>query len=775
MSFQSPPASGTTVAFSIPRASASHENDNNDNDVPLCCSPPFNERTSSTSFTPLSATKQFNYRSNDNLLQRQREPSITELDRIQRERREQTERRNVELQSSSILDKLMAAQDSLPLMYPHEEHEDVKINLNVGNDVDVDVMLPISMEPLCDPSMNMNINMNTINSFPSSGSRRRRRPIAKLVPSSILGTRTRTHSKRAPAPRLRIRPHRNIFNHQQDEDDQAPVIIRNANDEDETEVKFADMFMSPHSNKMVLQFPKAPFQEITLDDTDELGHGHGQAQVNNVQEQLQLQDLTLIDSEHSHDEHQHQHQQYISQRRSITINSPEKYLIHRIRSESSLIRTNHEDEVEEGDVHVHCDNNSNGPTISSPSEASTSTSPLPIKRMHYRKKTKKILLKPKRRINTLSRKSSFEPQCSILNGDHFHSPSSSSASSASTSTCTCTAEVPTATAGAFLPLPAFNFPSMIGGRSESVDQIMAQDLNLKGRHAPELSPFTPLLSVQANSKNNSNANANADGNPNPRARANNQGFPSLKPKSLITSCSSHTHTHTHTHAHTNNNNHSDESGDIVMELDPNLSISRDLEASFEQQMQQYDEVKFTPLRYRRKSVVFVEDSNDGQDHQQQYNINSSNSNSDTSNNNRSRSQSSSSIQEQIEMAKQAAARFGVGLGERSSSRDFTSPNLSESNFRTPNASSVRRGWAWGSNGATPTHQEEEKKRMVGLFLPKLFPSASEDEIHHGSSSAFFSGSGSGPGHHSRERSNSFLDMMKGAFSPALSWKKSPIS
>ena len=765
MSFQSPPASGTTVAFPIPRASASHENDDNDNEVLLCCSPPFNERTSSTSFTPLSATKQFNYHSNDNLLQRQREPSITELDRIQRERREQIERRNVELQSSSILDKLMAAQDSLPLMYPHEEDEDVNVNLNGGNDldvdVDVDVMLPMSMEPLCD--QNMNMNMNAFNCFPSSGSRRRRRPITRLVPTSIsgTGTRTRTHSKRAPAPRLRIRPHRNIFTHQQDEDDQAPVIIRNANDENETEVKFADMFMSPHSNKFVLQFPKAPFQEITLDDTDELGHGHGQAQVN-VQEQFQLQDLTLIDSGHSHDEHQHQHQQYVSQRHSITINSPEKYLIHRIRSESSLIRTNCGDEVEEGEGDSHCDNNSNGPTVSSPSEASTSTSPLPIKRMHYHKKTKKILLKPKRRINALSRKSSFEPQCSFLNGDYFHSPSSSSASSAST--CACAAEV--ATAGAFLPPPALNFPSTSGGKSKSVDQIMAQDLNLKGRHAPELSPFTPLLSVQANSKNNSNVNANADGNPN--SRANNQGFPSLKPKSLITSCLSHTHTHAH--AHTNNNNHSDESGDIVMELDPNLSISRDLEASFEQQMQQYDEVKFTPLRYRRKSVVFVEDSNDGQDHQQQCNINNSNSDS---NNNRSRSQSSSSIQEQIEMAKQAAARFGVGLGERSSSRDFTSPNLSESNFRTPNASSVRRGWAWGSNGATPTRQEEEKKRMVGLFLPKLFPSASEDEFHHGSSSAFFSGSG--PGHHSRERSNSFLDMMKGAFSPALSWKKSPIS
>jgi len=60
-------------------------------------------------------------------------------------------------------------------------------------------------------------------------------------------------------------------------------------------------------------------------------------------------------------------------------------------------------------------------------------------------------------------------------------------------------------------------------------------------------------------------------------------------------------------------------------------------------------------------------------------------------------------------------------------------------------------------------QEEEKKGVVGLLLPKLFPSASEEADMQ-----------QGPGQGSRSRSNSFFGMMKNAFSPPTSWKKSPV-
>ena len=105
------------------------------------------------------------------------------------------------------------------------------------------------------------------------------------------------------------------------------------------------------------------------------------------------------------------------------------------------------------------------------------------------------------------------------------------------------------------------------------------------------------------------------------------------------------------------------------------------------------------------------------------------------------------------MAIEAAVRFG-GLSERSASLEsFISPsNLSESNFRTPNPSSAR-------SGRTP--QEEEKKRMVGLFLPKF-----EDDMP---------GAAPMSGLARRGRPNSYFELMKAAFLPTASFKKSPVS
>jgi hypothetical protein len=69
---------------------------------------------------------------------------------------------------------------------------------------------------------------------------------------------------------------------------------------------------------------------------------------------------------------------------------------------------------------------------------------------------------------------------------------------------------------------------------------------------------------------------------------------------------------------------------------------------------------------------------------------------------RSRTASSNSIQEQIEMAKEAAARFG------GSSKFMVASNLSESSFRTPNAESASNNQGVSSS---------DKK---GIYMPMLF-------------------------------------------------------
>lgn len=119
----------------------------------------------------------------------------------------------------------------------------------------------------------------------------------------------------------------------------------------------------------------------------------------------------------------------------------------------------------------------------------------------------------------------------------------------------------------------------------------------------------------------------------------------------------------------------------------------------------------------------------------------------------------SAVQDQIEMAKEAAARFG---SSRNLSLQALSPSeMSESNFRTP-VPAPRKGWFhirdqdpgagvqhWNnSNGNNNNNINNSTNSAVGLFLPGLFSSASEEDFTRHS------------------RSGSLLDLMKGAFSPS---------
>lgn len=107
------------------------------------------------------------------------------------------------------------------------------------------------------------------------------------------------------------------------------------------------------------------------------------------------------------------------------------------------------------------------------------------------------------------------------------------------------------------------------------------------------------------------------------------------------------------------------------------------------------------------------------------------------------------------MAKEAAARFGTS---RTISNQALSPSeLSESNFRTP-VPAPRRGWFHIAEDELNSHASantvgsgagsiKNANNAVGLLLPGLFASASEEDL----------------GRHSR--SSSWLDLMKEAFSP----------
>jgi hypothetical protein len=125
---------------------------------------------------------------------------------------------------------------------------------------------------------------------------------------------------------------------------------------------------------------------------------------------------------------------------------------------------------------------------------------------------------------------------------------------------------------------------------------------------------------------------------------------------------------------------------------------------------------------------------------------------------RARTNSTSTVQDQIEMAREAAARFSAAASwnHLSSKEEFLSPSqMSESNFRTP-VSIQRRKWFHLSDYEECRHNDIHNHGNgsgVGLFLPALFGSSSEEDNDMSHLS-----------HHSV--TGSLIDMMKEALSPA---------
>mmetsp|Transcript_4102 Transcript_4102/g.7869 ORF Transcript_4102/g.7869 Transcript_4102/m.7869 type:complete len:579 (-) Transcript_4102:229-1965(-) len=175
---------------------------------------------------------------NRTVYQLQRMPSLKELDCLHRLRREELERRNAELQSISVMNKLMIQAGKLE---PFSSMKGMK---------------PTFAQKSI-PSMNTeDFDSDLLELMDDLGSDDE---------SATLDCRTANNVKpRAPAPRLDIRPQRNFLAFKEE-----PVVILPAPNED----KFGDLFPSPHSNKFVLQFPNAPTQELTLSDSLEIIEG----------------------------------------------------------------------------------------------------------------------------------------------------------------------------------------------------------------------------------------------------------------------------------------------------------------------------------------------------------------------------------------------------------------------------------------------------------------------------------------------------------------------
>lgn len=124
---------------------------------------------------------------------------------------------------------------------------------------------------------------------------------------------------------------------------------------------------------------------------------------------------------------------------------------------------------------------------------------------------------------------------------------------------------------------------------------------------------------------------------------------------------------------------------------------------------------------------------------------------------RIRTNSTSTIQDQIEIAREASARFSAAASwnHLSSKEEFLSPSqMSESNFRTP-VSIRRKKWFHLSDYEECRHNDIHNHGSggsgVGLFLPALFGGSSSEEDNDMS-------------HHSV--TGSLINMMKEALSPA---------
>jgi len=192
-------------------------------------------------------------RSEDRFHQLQSQISITELDRIQRAKREEAEKLNAELHFCSMIDKWRNDDkiQGLPFFGCTDDRENMDSTDCNNNNCIASRSMQYQGSGNSNQTHNDDIdgiddNVNV--AFDQDNA---------LMPRNRF-TPKQTPTNTFPAPKLLFRPRQNLFPRKEE----AVIIL--ASKIEGIEDTFEDLFPSPHSNKFVLQVPNAPTEEVTL-------------------------------------------------------------------------------------------------------------------------------------------------------------------------------------------------------------------------------------------------------------------------------------------------------------------------------------------------------------------------------------------------------------------------------------------------------------------------------------------------------------------------------
>eukprot|EP00554_Chaetoceros_debilis_P000057 CAMPEP_0194095190 /NCGR_PEP_ID=MMETSP0149-20130528/56698_1 /TAXON_ID=122233 /ORGANISM="Chaetoceros debilis, Strain MM31A-1" /LENGTH=884 /DNA_ID=CAMNT_0038781127 /DNA_START=311 /DNA_END=2965 /DNA_ORIENTATION=- len=769
---------------------------------------------------------------------------ITELDVMQRQRREEADRRNAELQSISILDKIRKESSNSKegadrvnfIQHPFPQ------NVSLLSRRKADFRAFEGRPSL----MNIGTENRSSNysSFPET-------TMMGIEDSSFQTSISRIGKKRAappPPPRLNIRPHA-VTNSFRNRDREQPVII---GQEKDCSDNLVELFPSPHSNKFVLQFPNAPLQELMLDDESEHSNSSSHSSHKDDFQDDDNGPISMDSSAHEVGTNSH-----------ASLNSPIRPAKTSANSSKTNTPISFRRQGDPADIlyeEMQIQNQSPSTTTSSSNSPIVPTHGNLKPRQRGGERRKKILLRPKNYQGEIvdAKKTVADiglDVCGVSPCPSFNSSSTADNAYASTSN-----NIKAAKQGDCAQLRPKGIVED-GNQLEKLANDMTLDENnglsacvyTRSARLPSLSSNKTAFDV-ATPENDYSMRSDALHASNVASNQSGGTFLSLRPigmkkpnadKKLPSfsdySSPSSVSTSKVTKAMPIPSAYADgEDEDVVMELDPNLSISRDCDSSpycgssLHSATSSGGNGHRTPQHFRDASFVPTPSPTHSgprgtghghynrpqQNHQYQY------------------FPPNYGIQEQMQMAKEAAARFG-GVGSQhmrttstgsalaEDSGEFSPSNLSESNFCTPNSKSYarkrnhwfqgkgatiaqaiasptqrpedlggnfctpnsesyarkRNHWFQGKGAtiaqaiASPTQRPEDlggadnsdshgkdfnastgkKGNMVSLFLPKLFPSASEEDIDS-----------------SAPPRNSFFDAMKEAFSPPrMSWSKSP--
>ena len=592
--------------------------------------------------------------------------SVFELDKIQRQRREENQRRNVNASAELVSETLASMVDKV-----HENHQED------GS------YLPQLATSRFTAEETKTSHLSQVATHHHRNNRLRSRSFGNNGGGILRGL-----------PRLKLRPLRNSSNA-----DNEPMIIQPRHQHLIADKLNHEMFPSPDSNRFVLQFPNNPMEELALDDTDDNAendlnsrdHGKINAPMGMDFNVMDVDELEVNDTMSVDDRLGEDHFSYLEADQKM-LSSPN----------AGPKNSNHTNESQEEQRMFQFKRHGN-------LEQSVMT------------KSKPSRLSNTRQVRMRKMKISLQPK--PLGDDHEDSPTNSCSSAASS---------------VDQIIPSFH----------SQRRPLPAELEIDLKH-PKPKPMAPSLAPQMT---NSIVNELFQQPPPPSNDHTTNHEINQEQKSSMPFLPSSDNDHDM------NKTPARDTTRRTLQLQPKATLLHRLSSSFLSRSQS-QEVTFDEDVKETNNDGLVDlklpSSSSGQSKLLRKNSSSSNQ-SIVYTPSPPRKRFGSASQDQIELAKEAAARFGSHKNNLSfSNHTILSPSqLSESNFRTP-VTAPKRGWFhlrdldMDSNGHEPNDniRNSNGSSSVGLFLPGLFGSASDDEPM---------------GH---RRSGSLIHMMKEAFSP----------